>query len=290
MIPPINTNPTSTPETVHGLLTIAREGEETVLDVTGPAGDRKVTVERRRLNAEPPRKPDRAETPPRAHVFHSAKSMGDYLARYGGETTVVFADAQGRALHAVVDEVAADGVEHLTMQPQVHDLWRPWGEVVGRTVSLETFRKLVTMNRRALVTPDGRELAFELNQINASAHVEVYHGRGKGATNGIKVTTEIQGQRHGEDIPLPDTLVLRVPLFVTDEPREIELDLAFYADREGNVAVAVSTGNVAEALVAAFEGMVKTVRDATAAKKAVVTFGVPAWADWRYLKRKSDEA
>ena len=172
----------------------------------------------------------------------------------------------------------------VTMKPQVHPLWKPWADIAGTTVALEKFAQFVAQNRRAIVKPDGKEIALTLSQVRAVVNVTVERGRGKDAVNGLMVTTKIQGIEKKEAVELPDEITLAVPLYVGTAKKEIELDLCIEADREGHVGVIVTAGTVAEAKVAAFEEMIAVVREGVKGLKATITLGKPKTGAWVYLK------
>lgn len=266
------------------ILQHVRVGEETVLDVAGGEKDRKLTVSMRKLLPEEPRAPKRAESPRRVHEFLAAESLALYLRKYGGAETVVFADPANEIVAAVLREKAETGFEVVTMRPQVHPLWKPWADLAGRAIALEDFAKHVSQHRRTILRPEGRDLALTLSQVRATVSVEIQRGRGKSATNGLLVTTEIKGQRQADVVELPDEIVLSVPLYVQTEPREVELDLCVEATSDGDVSVLVTAGTVAEARVEAFKEMVAVIQAAADSIGAVVTFGRPKHAAWDYLK------
>lgn len=275
---------------LNELLTNVRVGEQTVFDVAGGPEARKLTVELRKLHPEEARPPKRAESPAKKHEFFAAASLAAYLAKYGSEHTVVFADPNAEMIHAVLDERAKDGFEVLTMRPALHPLWKPWAEVAGRRVPLRDFAQFVAQNRRVIVQPDGKSLTLMLSQVRASVSVEVQHGRGKEAVNGLMIKTKIQGVEKQDSVEIPDEITIDVPLYVDTENRPIELDLCLEADRDGEVSVLVSAGTVAEARVAAFEDMVEVIRAGIADKGATVTFGRPQHGPWAYLRELNGAA
>ena len=262
-------------------------GETTVFDVVKEAGtgNGKLTVEVRKLLPEEARPPKRAESPPAAHEFYAAESFAAYLTRYGDDNTVIFADPQGEQMYAVMNELEpTGGYEVVTMKPQIHPLWKPWAEIAGTSVPLEKFAQFVAQNRRAIVIPDGKEIALTLSQVRAVVNVTVERGRGKDAVNGLMVTTRIQGVDKKETVELPDEITLSVPLYVGTAKKDVELDLCIEADREGHVGVIVTAGTVAEAKVAAFEEMIAVVREGTKALNATITLGKPKTGAWQYLR------
>ena len=139
-------------KTVKDLLTQVVKGEQTTLDLVKDleAGGGKLVVEQRMLNPEEPQEPTRAKTAARAHLFFSAHGFVEYLQRYGGKGTVVYADSKRRMVHAVLDETAECGVETVILDPQVHPRWDPWDKMLGETMPLTIFVDFLRNNRRAI--------------------------------------------------------------------------------------------------------------------------------------------
>lgn len=252
-------------------------GHETVLDVAGKDGDRKLTVVMRKALHEAP---ERVESPPRAHEFHEAAGFASYLAAHGGESPVVFADQPASRIHAVLDERADKGFEVVTCVPKDHPLWAPWAALIGRKVPLKDFAAFVVANRRPIAAPDGRGLARLLSQVRGAVSVEIHQGRGRESVNGLIVRAKVQGVEKGEPVDLPETIVLDVPLYVATAPVKVEIDLTVDANEKGDVSVALASAGAEVAKVEAFAAMVATVK--AGAPKALVTLGRPNHARWYY--------
>lgn len=279
---------------VNDLLEKIRPSNRTVIDATRVAQEAggKLTIETRTLLPEPPRERKRAESLARAHEFFSASALAAYLARYGGEGTVVFADPVEETVFATLDERATNGRETVVMKPATHPLWKPWEDASddGAGLSVEDFGEAIGRNRRAVIFPDAKELIYLFAQIRAVVKVEINRGRGKSAINGLMVTTEIQGQKTTQNVELPDEIVLRVPLYVDTSAREIPIDLCVEASAHGGVTIALSAGTVAQAKVEAFTEMLKVIEGACAEKGATFTLGRPKDAAWRYLAEIGEPA
>lgn len=267
---------------LNTLLKNIAPGEKTFLDIIKDAdGVTTVAIEARKLLPEEPRPPVRAESPARCHEFFTAAALADYLKKYGGVDTVVYADPSTETISAVLDEKATKGFEVVTMKPQIHPLWKPWADL-GRKIPLEHFAAFVAQNRRVIIEPNGKELTLLLSQVRASVDVEIQRGRGKNAVNGVMVKTKIQGQEKNELVEIPDEITLEVPLYIGLGGSKIDIDIDLEATTDGEVFVVISSGTVAEARVQAFAGMVEELQ--TALLPGTVTLGRPKHAAWSYLK------
>lgn len=270
------------PKTLHEYLTTPFMGEETMLDVGGTTGDRKVTLALKRI---PKLEAEKARSPARCHVFYEAATFAAYLAKYGSKDVVVWADPVGEEFHASLDEKAERGFEHVSMEPQIHPLWAPWANLLARrTVPLDDFARHLSENRRTIHVPDARTLAYLFGQVKAAVSVEIHRGRGKDAVNGVIVRTKVQGAEQGKPdlVEIPDEIVVRSSLYVQTAQREIGLDLLVDATADGKVMVTVTAGTLAEAKVAVFEEMVDAVEKGVGSK-ATVCYGRPAMTPWQTL-------
>lgn len=271
-------------ESIDDLLENVQLRKRTVLDISGEGPNRKVEFTLKEELPPEPREPRKAESPKRAHEFHDAASLGDYLKKYGGEDTVVFADVAKEEISAVLNEKADRGFELLTMKPVVHPLWAPWAAIVGKRLPVLEFAKHVLEHRRSIQKPDGRLVAHDFSQVRAAIKTEVFEGRGPTALNGIVVHTEIKGNTQQKTVELPDEITVRVPIYVGTDAQDVVLDLCVEAQPgTSTVTVLASAGFVAQARVNAFEDMIETLEAAVQEKGAVLTLGRPQHKAWRYL-------
>lgn len=244
-------------------------------------GGNKITVERRTLLPEAPRRPDKQESPPRAHTFHDLEGFKAYLVKYGGPNVVIFCDVPASKVFAILDEKATHGRETVLLAPQLHPRWAPWEALIGQQVDLASFVDFVRTHRRAIVEPDGRSLALALSQVKASTSIELHKGKGKKSLNGLLVKTEIQGTRDEELVELPEELAIRSPIFVAGDEQTMKLDLIIEAT-DGEIAAQLSAADLIEAKITAFDAMLAKLADLR--EKMTVTYGRPAEGSWVYLR------
>src|SRR3990167_1598136 len=257
--------------TLKEFLSELPEGQCTVLNFKGDAagaGAQTVEVGRRQLQPEPRNEKALATSPPRLHEFHGASGFVSYLRKYGTDV-VLYIDVPAGKVYAILEERRmAGGYERLTFQPQTHPKWAPWEELLGKTVALDALVDFVRENRRTIVEPEGRSLAMALSQVKASTNIELHAGQGKESLNGLLVKTRIQGQDHEAVVELPDVLGLLVPIYVSTEPKKIELDLIIETDKGGTQIVArLSSGDIQEAKIQAFAEMAKEIEALAASGK-----------------------
>jgi hypothetical protein len=220
----------------------------------------------------PPLIPIRAESPARHHTFQTGLALRDYLERYKTDHTIVYSDPAGCQAAAVLDESAKEGFEVVHLVPVTHPLFEPWATVLARKneegaadlrstiLTLEQFSQLVADSLTIIETPNARELAFTLRQIQVSTKIERQIGTGTKSLNGLMVETAIQGRSTTEPIDMPEFVELQVPVFYGAASVTIRVDLGF-AVKEGTVTVRLSSASVKEAMLKAFDAFVAQVSD-----------------------------
>lgn len=275
-------------EAINHFLNNLTPGLQNILEVKLEDGVKSVAFGQRALQPEEARAPKRRESPSRKHEFLAAKSLGDYLARYGGPDTVVLRRSDS-SIFTFFPASSAHGFQSGCGSGFMETVSKPSFAFSSRTAQMTRFAAFVAQHRRSVTEPDGRELSLQLSQIRAKVSIEIQRGRGQKALNGIAVKTEIAGTIKSDFVEFPESLTLSVPLFVDTDRKKVELDLCLEAASSGDVLVLVTAGSVDEAKVAAFTEMVEQVR-AKLGGKGTLTFGRPAHADWKYLRELNETA
>ena len=269
-------------------------GQENVLDVSREVlgeGKDKITfaVQNRVLQPEPPLPPERVESPPRQHVFHTAESAAAYLAAgYASEHTVALADAVAQRIGITLDERAIGGVEVCSVTPVLHPIFEPWAVLMKQgPLDLREAVSFLQQHRREIIEPAGRELALDLGQIKASTEIEAHFGtpgKGRDAINGLMVTTRIKGQDQTSPVDLPEFIIIECPLFVGSVARRIEIDLTMAATEAGAVVVMFTSTALTAAVMEEFNAMLDTLA-AKLPEGGVAALGrVSYGAGWDYLE------
>jgi hypothetical protein len=224
--------------------------------------------------------PERAESPPRAHMFHDVDGFAEYLAANKTEHTVVLADVAGRVVSAVLNDRAEKQFEIVTYKPQVHPLFAPWMEQIGTTCRLEQFTQFLMANRRVVIEPKGKELVYTLSQIRASDEITIRKGFGQGAVNGIMCKTTIQSETKAEAVDVPEILRLRMPLFVGTEEIEFEVDLMMLTAKS-EIFVELTSAELAERMLDVFE---RQLGEIDKIDGIITTLGRTAYSRWDYVQ------
>jgi len=257
------------------------EGDESVIKATQEMlGDEKqVTL---RFGREP-MTPKRTESPPRDHRFYDYRIFESYLEQYGGENTVVLADVQAGKFSAVLDDTKKDQFEIVTFTPQVHPALVPWYQLTkGDATSVGRFSDFVMRNRRIVIDPDGKDLAFMFRQVKAAKNVEMNTGIGPNAVNGVICELNIQGTVRKEPVELPETITLHTPIFVDCPAVDIEFDLLVSLEetpRGEKVVVNIGSADMTEKVLIEYETMLVEIETPGLKGRGSIEHG-----DWGYVR------
>lgn len=275
-------------ETVNNFLDRLEEGNEHLVEVAremlddGKKENITFALQKRVLQPEPLKPPVRAESPRRAHEFHSVASFVGYLAKNKTTNTVVLADVNGSRIEAVLDESVKNGFERISFKPQLHPLFVPWkAGIINKAVPVRDFAKFLQQNKRTVSDPDVSDLTMLFSQIRASQKITMHKGIGKHSINGLTCELNIVGESKSQELELPEVIKIDVPIYIDTPNCEIEIDILLGAS-DTEVFVSCSSSDLDVKRVGAFESMLVQVREI---EDVVVGFGEIAMANWAYLNR-----
>ncbi|QEG40454.1 DUF2303 family protein [Roseimaritima ulvae] len=271
---------------VSDLLRQLREGNETVMDVcnfTDADGKdaQRMTFGTRKLQPELPTEKKVARAQARSHVFNDLDAFAAYLIREAEqEQSVILADVESRTIGAVLNEADEYDREIVTLQAVEHPLFTPWARLFGHAIPVLEFALFVMKYRRAVVEPDGRELAMIFSQVKASKEITIQQGVGKKSINGMMVQLDIAGERQGMPVELPEVITLRLPLFVGTPNQPIQIDVLVTDGRDG-IVVYLTAADVEQQRIEAFERMVDRLKQETG---LLVGMGTIQQRDWELVR------
>jgi hypothetical protein len=258
----------------------ARSVVEMVQEILGD-GSKTLSVSFRR----PVEDPVRADTPRRSHKFESIGSLCAYLSRYAQTTSLALLDAATGQACVVLEESQTNGVEVVTLSPRMHPLLAPWENLVGSLVGTQQFMRIVSDNRRSLVKPAAAEMMAVLRQIRITKSTTMELGVGADCINGVTVKTTIQGNAKDCLVSLPETMTIKVPLWVQGYAREVALDLFVMetGDPKDPIGVRVSSSDLSVQKIAEIESWSAMIKDAMP-EGSVTGFGAVLHREWDLVK------
>ncbi len=271
-------------ESVRSFLTEVAEGDCNVLALARKELDGKesvsCTLERKRTM------PERMESPARAHTFHDAAGFVEYLGRCEKKKGMaVFVDVESWKVGCILDEAAAKGFEIVRLEPAEHPEFTMLRESLLDVGAMSMTRlALAVMRNRAVIvdTPQAtaKDLAMIMQQITVGTKTKACTGVGKHAVNGVMVETEIKGGPVDELVELPDTITVKLPIYLNTEPVQFGLDLTIGIARGEPVAII----DAPELVVKKFEVFEEMIRPIKAMEDVFVSYGRIQTAEWKYNK------
>ncbi len=230
--------------------------------------------------------PDRMESPPRDHTFHDADGFARYLAANKTEGLVVLIDAANQQAEAVLDDRAKTQFEKISFVPVLHPQFVMLQKtLLGGKMLLKSFAEAIMRNREVIVGADGatgqagRDLAMLMKQITVSNAVSIEEGVGDGAINGVMIETKVKAGTASAKVSLPETLKVKLPIYLNTEPRQFELAVTVLPESADRVSVVVDAPELPVLMHTLFEEMLVDVKGIPG---AFVSYGVIEYGSWNY--------
>jgi len=264
-------------------------GQENAIEIAktvGEDGAEKTTIalQNRVLQPEPPKAPERAESPKRAHEFYGLTGFNAYLVKYKTEDTVVLADVTSEQISAVIDDKADRGVEIVEFTPPISPLFKPWADMLDLAIPLTALAEFIMTHRRSVTDADGvvgeagRELALLFRQVRASKAITLQRGVGAKSINGLICELEIHGERKGEPVDLPESFTICTPLYLDTEAVALTIDL-LVATKGDEIVGVMTCAELEEQKLRIFSGMINDLSD-----ELTVALGRPGHENWKYVR------
>jgi len=226
--------------------------------------------------------PERMESPPRAHVFHDAAGFIGYLKTNKTNNTVVLADVDQVVVEAVLDDQASMGFETIALKPPYHPEFALLAKtLLDRTLSIEQFAIAVMRNRNVIAggSESTRQLALSMSQITVSSKIEACVGAGKKSVNGVMCTTEVKSGVAEEQIELPDSITVLLPIYINTAAVSFDIDITVTAERGGNVQVTTDSPTLGVRKFEVFQEILSPIEKMDG---VAVSYGVLKTAQWKY--------
>ena len=232
--------------------------------------------------------PIRKESSARQHTFHAADGFVAYLKENKTPNLIVLADVDERKATAVLDDKAAKGFENIILKPAFHPRFKTLLATIlygqGTEQNITRFAKRVMMSKEIIVSADnldGKQLAMQMMQITVSHKIIACTGEGVTVTNGIMCESKIQGGVGNSTIELPETITVKLPIFINTEPVTFDIELLITTgDPETPPSVIAMAPQLEEKIGEVFEKILEPIK---ALDDAIVSYGTLDTTNWQYV-------
>lgn len=231
-------------------------------------------------------KATRPRRPRGTATLYDERSFTEYVKRFKTNQTVLFANPENGNRHMTAVFNYQDASEHTDddghepgapgwgdwralLQIRYSQEWLDWQRVVGTALTQTDFAYHLEQRLIDVHEPPAADLMTIMRTLKISKDVRyerVVHLQ-TGASQ-LVATTQYRGQG-ADDLELPESIVLRIPIFEGGEPEPIEIYLRYRLSDEGQVVFALEYGvGTARLVEHRFREVVDRISEAT---------GVPVW-------------
>lgn len=228
----------------------------------------------------------RAESKAVNHVFFDENTFKDYIEKYATENCIILADLEMKTFTAVLDENATTGRQMVAFKPQIHPRLEQWEEeILNASIDVKDFVEFLMIHKRDIIEPNPQSLICILSQIRASQTIQRYAGVKNGSINGMTVKTTIEGQENSEYTELPNSIKIKMPVYINRPEVIISVDLITRTNGD-SIQVRATSADLDLIRISEFEDVIESIN--TTIGKGVVGYGAVHYTDWDYLTRKTE--
>lgn len=217
-----------------------------------------------------------------AVTLQTAESLGDYVERFFGPGTLMFADIAQSSICAIIDyHAASEGKENAAAAHTAHraDLklpfaieWLAWKAIDGRLVGQLDFARFIEENAADISAPPAADLFEAIRDIQAHRKVNF--------TAAVRTSTDNETFEYSEEtkaatknggIEIPTKFTLRIPVYFGEPSTELGAFLRWKLD-DGVLHLGIALHRAEHVRQAVFKQIVLEVAERTACP---VVFGSP---------------
>ncbi|KKL71085.1 hypothetical protein LCGC14_2098470 [marine sediment metagenome] len=214
----------------NNAITIAKEMKDGVNTIT-------VNMKQERVM------PERMESPPRAHIFHTAEGFIEYIKAEKTEHTLVLADINRACVHAILNDRATHGFEGVCLEPALDPRFALLTKTLlhGGPIPIAEFALAVMRNRNVMAgTPaKAQQLAILMQQITVSSQITACSADLGIGLNGVLCKTSVKAGEGETQVNIPSSIAVKLPIYLNTPEVEFDLDITLSAARSGEVIVSV---------------------------------------------------
>jgi uncharacterized protein YfdQ (DUF2303 family) len=212
-------------------------------------------------------------------TIETADSLVDYVKRFKGPDTVLFAEIAANRIVALIDyhpavlppggpETRSDTAAHVAhrakMELPFSEEWALWTKISGKLMPQLEFARFVEENAADIRAPDGGELLDAVRDLQANRKVNFIKAvRTSSDNENFEFQDETRTTTKG-GIELPTKFKLGLPVYFGEPETEVFAFLRWKLDpSEGGLALGIQLHRVEHVRQAVFKQIVQMVADRT---------------------------
>jgi uncharacterized protein YfdQ (DUF2303 family) len=209
-----------------------------------------------------------------AVTLQTVDSLVDYVNRFKGDDSMLFADIMANSISALVDyhspNKAANVAHRATMTLPFSEEWKLWTAVSGRLQGQLDFARFIEENAADVRTPDAGELLDACRDLQIRRKVNFIKAVRTASDNeNFEYSEETAATTKKGDLELPTKFLLGLPVYFGEQATEVYAFLRWRLD-DGALTLGIQLHRVEHVRQAVFRQIVLDVSERT---KCPVVFG-----------------
>lgn len=200
-------------------------------------------------------------------TLQTVDSLVEYVTRYKGTDTILFADIDTNSIVAVVDYHAPDKAAHsahrASLKLAFSTEWTEWGRISGRLMDQLEFARFIEENGADVKAPVGAELLETVRDLQAHRKVNFTKAVRTSSENEnfeYSEETEAKGRKGG--IEVPTKFQLSIPVYFGENDVDLFAFLRWKLG-DGNLTLGIQLHRVEHVRQAVFKQIVLEAADRT---------------------------
>ena len=197
---------------------------------------------------------------------HDTDSFNSYLAAYGQERSVVFANVDLFKLTAYLDyhtdaETPSYCTHVLTYSAPLDPSMKTWKQLDGEFIGQRRFARFLEENAEDIVEPDAASVMEQAMNLEVIRKVSFRSAeRLQNGTREYLYESQDEGKGKGK-IVLPEELKLNLPVFLNGDKHDIRVFLRYDIDQDGQLFFKIDFHRWDEIRRTAFDQVIKNVAE-----------------------------
>lgn len=207
-------------------------------------------------------------------TIETADSLVDYVNRFKGSETMLFAEISSNRIAALIDYHAAAGdvsrldkAEHVAhrakMELPFSEEWQLWNKISGKLMSQLEFARFLEENAADVRAPTAGDLLDACRDLQVRRKVNFIKAvRTSSDNENFEYSEETSATQKKGDLELPTKFVLGLPVYFGDAEIELHAFLRWRLD-EGSLTLGIQLHRTEHVRQAVFKKIVQDVADRT---------------------------
>lgn len=200
-------------------------------------------------------------------TLQNADAMIEYLNRFKGDDSLLFADVQKSLVVAAIDYHAKDKASLVThrasLQLPFSEEWKVWSEISGRLLPQLEFARFVEENAPDIKAPDAATLLETVRDLQARRSVNFIQAVRTASDNeSFEFSDNTEARTAKGDVELPTKFLLNIPVYFGEPDGEVPAFLRWKLD-DGKLQLGIKLNRMEHIRQAAFKMIVAHLHERT---------------------------